>query len=137
MNQLGRSPLVALAVLLAALLACDESYDSLDYARLGIAASDAAGTPVPTSAGAACVTLPVLRGSEVERSFDVSGSLAVEVTADRNGVVVHFAHASPAVDDRTISKDQLEATYFQEIQVWDQTGKSYLVQLSSECEPGA
>ncbi|MFO0571685.1 MAG: hypothetical protein U0263_39025 [Polyangiaceae bacterium] len=62
----------------------------------------------------------------------MSGSLAVEVTAD-NGVVVHFAHASPAVDDRTISKDQLEATYFQEIQVWDQTDRN-LVQLSSECK---
>ena len=126
-----------LALLVAVLLACDSNDSALAYARLGIATSDAAGTPVSSSAGAACVILPVLRGSMVDQSFEVSGSLSVEVSADRNGVTVRFDHASPAVGAKSISRAELEAKYFQEVQVSDQTGKSYLVQLSSECNLSA
>jgi hypothetical protein len=137
MNQIGRTSLGSLAVLVAALLACDPDNSALDYARLGIVASDASGSPVSASAGSACVTLPVLRGSQVDKSFDVSDTLSVEVSADRSGLVVHFAHATPPVSDKHLSREQLEGTYFQEVQVSDQAGQAYLVQLSSECDPSA
>ena len=137
MSEIGRASLGSLGLLVAALLACHENDSSLPYARLGIVAADSTGKPVSSSAGAACVILPVLRGSQVDESFTVSGTLAVEVSADRSGVVVRFAHASPSVSAKSVSKEQLEGTYFQEVQVSDQTGQSFLVQLSSECEPAA
>ena len=126
-----------LVLLVAALLACGSEPTELPYARMGIVIADSNGAPVPNAAGASCVLLPVLRGSRLDETFPVAGSLSVAIAADREGVVVSFEHASPSVSDKSVSRKQLESGFFEEVEVWEQAGARYLVQLSSECEADA
>lgn len=137
MSQARYTSLSALAVLLAALLACDVEPSALPYPRLGIVTSDSSGAPVSTDAANVCMLLPVLRGSRIAKSFQIAGSLAVEVTADREKVLVRFENAAFAVSDKKISRDQLEHGYSEQVDVADSSGAGYTVLLSSECQPQA
>jgi hypothetical protein len=137
MSEARCTSLSALAVLLAALLACDVEPSALPYPRLGIVTSDSSGAPVSSDAANVCMLLPVLRGSRIAKSFPIAGSLAVDVTADREGVSVHFKNAAFAVSDKKISRDQLEHGYSEQVSLTDASGASFTLLLSSECQPDA
>jgi hypothetical protein len=137
MTPMSGTSVGALVALLLALLACNED-SALDYAQLSIHATDLIGTPAPGDAASACVVLPVLRGSRVDERFRVAAQLEVTVTADRNEAVVSFPHASPEVETLHVSKDDLEQPDFlQNVQVFDETGQEWLVQLGNDCDSDA
>lgn len=133
--MIAKTSLGALALLVTALLACHIEDSELPYARVGIVTADSSGTPVPTAS--ACVLLPVLRGSRLEKSFPVASSLSVVVSADREGALVSFENESPSVSDKSISRKQLEDGFFEEVEVFGPGGARFVVQVSSECDPDA
>lgn len=137
MTEASRTSIGSLVLLVAALLACDTTPSALPYARLGIQASDSNGTAVSTVAGNACVLLPVLRGSRIDHTFTVAGTLALAVAANRDGVVVDFQNANPSVAKLQLSRDRLEHGYSQQFDVVDDTGARYVVLLSSDCPSDA
>jgi hypothetical protein len=137
MTDVDRTSLWTLALLVAALLACDTTPSALPYPRLGIQASDSTGRPVTTIAGSACVLLPVLRGSRIVKTFPIAGSLALDVSADRDGALVGFENEKPQLGSLELSRSQLESGVSQEIHVADESGADYVVLLSSECAADA
>lgn len=137
MTEANRTTLGALIVLFAALLACDTTPSALPYPRLGIQASDSYGTPVSTVAANACVLLPVLRGSRIDHTFTVATTLALAVSANRDGVVVDFQNANPPVAKLHLSRDQLKSGYSEQFDLKDESGTSYVVLLSSDCPSDA
>lgn len=137
MTESPRFPALALIVLLAALLACHEERAELPYARLGVVASELALASAPSESRSVCVLFPVLRGSRVETSIDLDGTLSVDVATTREGATVTFANASPAVPSKELSRDEIQQEFSEQLEVKSATGARYVVVLSSECEPDA
>jgi hypothetical protein len=132
MTQARTSEKSVLLVLLAALLACSGS-SSLSYARIGVDVFDSSGNAVSTGATSACLLLPVLRGSRVDEKYQVSSSLVIRVSANRDGALVSFDNAFPAESPRSVTRTQLVNGYFEEIKTADASGTQFDVQLTSDC----
>jgi hypothetical protein len=109
---------------------CLAEDSGLPYTRLSISVAEQSGVGV--SGFPACVTLPILNGSVVEERHNIDGDLAVEVFATSSAVELSFSGANPDAN-RAITAEQLRRGHAETMEIVNQGGSVFTVELSSTC----
>jgi hypothetical protein len=121
--------LLAFALLLPGCLA---DY-GLAYDELHVSATrEGETTPVTTTPQNGCTTLPLLLGSQVEKSIGIAGQIDVDVVATRDRVRVSFDRV--VFDEkRTILAEDLRTDFVDTITLQSTNGETFVVRLSGDC----
>ncbi|MBX3182934.1 MAG: hypothetical protein KIT72_17925 [Polyangiaceae bacterium] len=122
-----RSVFSLAAICLAALLACKEGTDNPAVSRLSVKVHGAGGELTRE-----CVYLPVLLGSNLERTIPSSAGLRIRIEATRDEAHITTSGAFPNVK-RTVTQATLEAGYAEEFSL-DVQGARYQLNLASQCD---
>jgi hypothetical protein len=118
-----------LLVVLALAPGCS-SNTGLGYRNLNVEATHADGSAVDGFPEDGCTTLPLLLGSRDSARFELDDTARIEVDATRDEARVVIAAAGY---DETLSADQLESGFSDQIQFTAPSGAEYVVSLGSSC----
>jgi hypothetical protein len=102
----------------------------LGYRNLNVEATHADGSAVEGFPEKSCTTLPLLLGSRSSAHFELGEGADVDVDATRDDARIVIAAAGY---DKTVSADQLESGFSDQIDVTSATGEAFVVTLSSSC----
>jgi hypothetical protein len=102
----------------------------LGYRNLNVEATHADGSAVEGFPEKSCTTLPLLLGSRASAHFELGEGADVDVDATRDDARVVIAAAGY---DKTVSADQLESGFSDQIDFTSPSGEAFVVTLSSSC----
>lgn len=102
----------------------------LGYRNLNVEATHADGSAIQDFPEKSCTTLPLLLGSRASARFELGEGASVEVDATRDDARVIIEAAGY---DKTLSADQLESGFSEQIDVTSPSGEAFVVSLASSC----